>query len=65
MIVIALLVVAGSATVYWASLNTNRGVYWADQICRHAQPLCDDPRWLLIVVMLAIGAALLRQMMKA
>jgi len=64
LVFIALIVVAASAAIYWASLNANKGVYWADRICRETQLLCDDPRWLLIAVAAVIVAALIRQAMK-
>lgn len=65
MILIVLIVIAGASTVYWASLNKNQGVYWADRICLEAQFLCDDTRWLLIAVAAVIVVALVWQAMKA
>ena len=64
MTVIACIVIAGSAMIYWASLNIGHGNYWADRICHEAQLLCNQPQWLLAAVVAATAAALVRQMMK-
>ena len=40
---------AGTAIVYGASLQQNRGLLWADNVCSAAHVLCASPNWLALV----------------
>jgi hypothetical protein len=46
---------AGTAITYGASMQQNRGVAWADNVCSATQILCSSPGWLaLLTIILAI-----------
>jgi len=46
---------AGTAVIYGASLQQNRGLVWADNVCSTASMLCASPMWLgLLTIGLAV-----------
>jgi hypothetical protein len=41
--------IGGTVIVYGASLQQNRGLAWADNICSAASVLCSSPGWLALL----------------
>jgi hypothetical protein len=62
--ILALALAILTGVFYWASINQNSGVYWAEQICSQAQVMCQAPSWLLIPTAACILLALVWQIFR-
>jgi hypothetical protein len=60
---IGLLLIAAAGLFFWA--GHNRGVHWAEKLCRQAPILCASPYWLPLGGGAVMSLALISKAFKA
>jgi hypothetical protein len=61
---VGLVLIIGGGVFFWASQHLDRGVHWAEEVCRQSQTLCHSAYWLMLAGGAAISFAFARKAFK-